>query len=136
MASCGGHGCDTETAVPAQGRQYRDTFPSERISNDNWGSFGEYAVAAHVAGRTGNNDRRLRSIVEGTPSDGGFVVPTEYARQVFDVALESEIVRPRATVWPMASNTRKVPGVEIGDHSSNLFGGMVGYWSPVLQQSL
>ena len=34
----------------------------------------------------------------------------------------------RATVWPMTSPTRHVPGLEIGSHASHLYGGIVAYW--------
>jgi HK97 family phage major capsid protein len=47
---------------------------------------------------------------ETVPSGGGFAVPEEFAAWLLDSSLESEIVRPRATVWPMKSDTIKVPG--------------------------
>jgi HK97 family phage major capsid protein len=59
----------------------------------------------------------------GPPSEGGFLVPTEYSVQIHNVSLENELVMPLATVIPMKSNELRLPAVEIGDHSSNLFGG-------------
>lgn len=108
-----------------EGRAYRDMFGP---ATDDFGfkSFDEFAT--HV--RLGKLDDRLqRTMVEGTPSDGGFAVPTEYAAEIFDVSLESEIVRPRATIHPMLSNEKVIPAVVLGDHSANLYGGVIGYWT-------
>jgi HK97 family phage major capsid protein len=66
--------------------------------------------------------------VEDTPSLGGFAVPDEMAAQILDRALESEVVRPRAQVWKMNSETLKVPGLDNFDHSSSLYGGFTATW--------
>jgi len=67
--------------------------------------------------------------VSGVPSDGGFLVPSEYSSELFNVSLESEVVRPRARIFPMSSGSRKIPTTAIGSHSSHLFGGLVATWS-------
>lgn len=74
------------------------------------------------------NEEELRafraSMVEGVPSSGGFSVPDPLAAQWLDDNIEAEIVRPRATVWPMESATRKVPGWDATDQAGGtLFGG-------------
>ena len=69
-----------------------------------------------------------RSMVEGIGSSGGFLVPVEYSRNIHNVALEDEIVLPRAMVQPMAVSEINIPAMDIGDHSSNLFGGFIAYW--------
>lgn len=66
-----------------------------------------------------------RSLNESVPSDGGFLVPTEHVEVIHNVALENELIMPMATVQPMKSNSINIPAVEIGNHSSNLFGGFV-----------
>lgn len=63
------------------------------------------------------------SMVEGVPSSGGFSVPEPLAAKWLDDSLPNEIIRPRATVWPMESESRKVPGWDGADQSSNFFGG-------------
>lgn len=63
------------------------------------------------------------SMTESVPSDGGFLVPTEQAAMIHSVSLENELVMPRAYVQPMISNECKIPGMEIGDHSTALMGG-------------
>jgi HK97 family phage major capsid protein len=71
---------------------------------------------------------------EGVPSDGGFLVPTEFAARLLDQALEQSIVFPRAQVWPMKSDSLKVPGVDDSEHSGNvLFGGIAPFWASELQ---
>lgn len=73
------------------------------------------------------NEEEIRafraSMNEGVPSAGGLSVPEPLAAQWLDDSIESEIIRPRATVWPMESATRKVPGWDCSDQSSTLFGG-------------
>ena len=68
--------------------------------------------------------KRFRaSMVEGTPSAGGFSVPEPLAAKWLDDSLPSEIVRPRCTVWPMESASRKVPGWDGADQSGGAYFG-------------
>ncbi len=108
------------------GRKYEDLFGP--TSNDGFRSFKEFLEVID----SGLNDPRLqkRTMTEGVPSSGGFLVPTEFAKQIFDISLESEIVRGKATVYPMSTLSMKIPANVIGDHSANLYGGMVANWKP------
>jgi HK97 family phage major capsid protein len=74
------------------------------------------------------NEEEIRafraSMVSSVPSSGGFSVPESQSAQWLDDSIESEIIRPRATVWPMESSTRKVPGWDTADQTGGtLFGG-------------
>ena len=113
-------------------RSYRSMFgnrPDFEINSGGFRSFDEFANLVKLAGQTGVSDDRLtRSFQEGVPSDGGFAVPTEWAQEIFNVSLESEVVRPRARIFPMSSDSKKIPAVEIGSHDSHLYGGLIGYW--------
>lgn len=71
-----------------------------------------------------------RSMTSGTPSDGGFLVPTEYSEKIHNVSLENELVMPLATVQPMKSNSLMLPAMEIGSHASHLFGGFTASYKP------
>ena len=71
-----------------------------------------------------------RAMIEGIASEGGFLVPSEYASEIHNVALENEIVMPSATVIPMLGNEKKLPGLDIGNHGTNLFGGFTASYSP------
>lgn len=72
--------------------------------------------------------KEARAHIEGDDSLGGFSVPEEFAAWLLDMALEAEVVRGRATVWPMERDRRKVPAWANTDHSSSLFGGLSGTW--------
>ena len=63
------------------------------------------------------------SMVAGVPSAGGFAVPEPLAAQWLDDSLPNEIVRPLATVWPMTSATRKVPGWDGANQSAGAYFG-------------
>ena len=72
------------------------------------------------------------SMTETVPSDGGFLVPTQQASKIHAVSLENELVMPRAYVQPMISNSCKVPGMVIGDHSTALLGGFTASYTAEL----
>lgn len=63
------------------------------------------------------------------PADGGFLIPEVLRSDLLQVALESSIVRPRATVIPMSSLRVPIPYVDDTSHVSSLFGGVVCYWT-------
>jgi len=103
---------------------WAQAFPSERVSSGDL-SFGEYlqAVAAGDVGRIQN-----ATGVTYSGADGGFLVPTGYASEIIQVAMESEIVRPRARFIPMGAPEVVVPGVDAFNHASNI-GGFAGGWT-------
>jgi HK97 family phage major capsid protein len=63
------------------------------------------------------------------PADGGFLVPELFRSDIQMLALETAVVRPRATVFPMSSLRLGVPAVDDTSHASSVFGGLVGYWT-------
>jgi HK97 family phage major capsid protein len=69
----------------------------------------------------------LNAYQEKVPSDGGFLVPEEFRTEIMSLALEQAIVRPRAQVIPMGTNTRSVPTVDATSNVSTVFGGIVAY---------
>ncbi|HSR54850.1 MAG TPA: phage major capsid protein, partial [Alphaproteobacteria bacterium] len=94
----------------------------------------EYASAVRMAFQNQRYDPRLsietRDMTGSTDSSGGFLIPTEYASAILDTSLESEIVRPRATVWPMKTRERKVPAISSTSHAAGaLFGGVSFAWT-------
>lgn len=119
------------TAAP-RGRDYRSLFGIEKtaaLDRGGFKSFDEFLSILH----SGRSDARLkmfeeRAMTVGTPSAGGFITPDEFAAWMLDASLEGEIIRPRATVWPMEAMIKKVPGWDMGDHSSSLFGGLTAEW--------
>ena len=109
-----------------RGKTYRKLFGEDTLSNDGFEKMEDFYKTLH----SNRADTRLKTMVEGTLSGGGALVPTQYAAEMLDHALEEEIVRPRARVYPMTSEILMIPGFILGDHSSNLFGGVIGRWGP------
>jgi len=114
---------------PKIGAKYAELFAAEGISRDGFASMDDFIGTLHA----GLADKRLRSGMqaaageqrEASPSSGGFLVPTEFAQQILDNSLENEVVRPRALVWPMTSNHRKVPGIDQYSHvGATVLGGI------------
>jgi HK97 family phage major capsid protein len=63
------------------------------------------------------------------PADGGFLIPEVLRSEILQVALESAIVRPRATVIPMESLRVPIPMIDSTSNVSSVFGGIVCYWT-------
>jgi HK97 family phage major capsid protein len=70
------------------------------------------------------------TLVEGTDSAGGFLVPEEYRAELQSIGLEQAVVR-RANpfVVPMRSDTLTYPIVNDQSHASSVHGGVVAYWT-------
>ncbi len=116
--------------TPGAGKRYGDLFG--RTDGGGFVSFGDFLTALSQAPQLYDPRLRLRAggQNEGIPSDGGFFVPTEYAAKILDAALEGEVVRPRAQIWGMKSETLKVPGLDAKTHANQtLFGGITSQWS-------
>ena len=119
-------------AGPANGADYRDMFGSSQ-SNSNFEDIDEYLEV--IASQRHDPRLQERQHIAGEGKSGGFAVPEEFAEMMLDAALEDEIVRPRATVWPMETNTRHVPAWAGLDRSSNLYGGFTGEWLAEAQEA-
>lgn len=115
---------DKKTVAPATKKDYQSLFGS--ASDGDFKNFDEFLNII----KSGLFDPRIQAagMIEGTPADGGFLVPAEYSKEIHDLSLEDEIVIPRATVYPMISETLKIPAFEIGNHSENLYGGLSASW--------
>lgn len=77
-----------------------------------------------------NKLREIRASFGSTiPSDGGFLIPETLRSNLLQVALETAIVRPRATVIPMDSLRVPFPTIDDTSHASSVYGGMIGFWT-------
>lgn len=98
---------------------FAQMFADRSQDTGGWRNFQEYAAAIGL----GLYDSRLRPAAsghrEGEGSSGGFMVPTQFISELFDYALESEIVRPRAQVVPMVSSSISAPGFGYTDHQTS-----------------
>jgi HK97 family phage major capsid protein len=90
---------------------------------------GELAVSE----KTKNDMQELKRIQNsfGTivPADGGFLVPESMRSDLMQVALESSIIRPRATVIPMETARVGIPYVDSTTNVGSVLGGFVFYWT-------
>jgi HK97 family phage major capsid protein len=122
-----------ETVKPSRGKSYRQLFGSAG-SRDRAGfsSFDEFLKSIHL----GIGDRRLLAsggMQEKIPSEGGFLVPSEYAGLLMDRSLENEIVRPRATVYPMQTDNLRIAALDGEDRSGQTVYGYSGQWLSELE---
>lgn len=69
----------------------------------------------------------VNSYSEKIPSSGGFLVPEEMSSKLLMLELEESIVKPRATVVPMSTQTMTFPTVDATSNVSSVFGGIVVY---------
>jgi HK97 family phage major capsid protein len=63
------------------------------------------------------------------PAEGGFLVPEALSSQLMQLALEGAIVRPRAMVLPMTTQTLAMPAVDETTHVGSLSGGITTQWA-------
>jgi HK97 family phage major capsid protein len=108
--------------------------------------FGDFLVAAGAKdmSETPKHLREVRGQIErirdemssptaaysGTvPGDGGFLVPEEFRATLLELALESALVRPRATVIPMTALKLRIPMIDSSTNVGQVHGGMVAYWT-------
>lgn len=110
-------------------------------------TFGEYLCAIVKMRRDGVPDNRLTyldskgnllkpgvnvhgkaTLTEGTDSTGGFLVAPQFGSLLEAEGLEMAIIRPRAFVVPMSSDTLSYPRVNETNRTSTVKGGIVGYW--------
>ncbi|MFO0876496.1 MAG: phage major capsid protein [Gemmataceae bacterium] len=68
-----------------------------------------------------------------TGTTGGYLVPTEFHERIMGLVVERSIVRPRATLIPMAGRSCQIPAIDVvtapsaGDTA--LLGGVVARWT-------
>tara|TARA_R100000664_G_scaffold17192_1_gene26109 strand:+ start:1649 stop:2830 length:1182 start_codon:yes stop_codon:yes gene_type:complete len=117
--------------VPSQ-RLPMDTSDEDKKAKDANGkfkSFGEFAQSIYQKSVGGGDDPRLKALNEGSGEAGGFLVPEEYRNELLKLAVEDAVIRPRAKVIPMASNTVTIPTVKDTSHASSIHGGVIAYWA-------
>jgi len=98
-------------------------------------SLGEFLVRVRKACDGDIQDGRLKTaghMAEGEDSQGGFLVPEQWADGIYHAALEGSIVRARvdkdAIYTLKKGNSVKFRKLHETDRSSNLFGGITFQW--------
>ena len=103
--------------------------------NGKWKGLWEFAKAVQTAYVPGKKvDDRLSfkaagdGLSESVFSEGGALIPEEFAKTILQVALDESQIWNLATRIPMSSNSIKVPYVKTTSNASTLFGGILMYW--------
>lgn len=131
-----GRGAVYNRASP--GAMMERAYPKE----DRFASVGEMLMAIREEARpsaTGNRKELMRkldlvrqfqnSFGSEDPGSGGFLIPEIMRSELLELALESTIVRSRATVIPMSTLRVPIPTVDDTSHVSSLFGGVTYFWA-------
>lgn len=136
-----------KNAVPAIFGEHGEGDPKGK-------SFGDWLVNVAIL-TTGKGDRtaaakRLEEVytstfapwqkvalAESSGVSGGYTVPPDFYQQLLQIAAESEIMRPRAFIQPMASATLQFPYLDITTAQSAgntpFFGGVIANWTAEAQ---
>ncbi len=98
-------------------------------------SLGEFLVRVRRACDGEVRDGRLKTaghMEEADDSQGGFLVPEQWADRIYHAALEGAIVRPRVgdAAFRVKGDSLKVRMLNDSDRSSSLFGGVTFLWQP------
>jgi len=91
--------------------------------------YGSAAIRAKLAGKRAKYESIQNSFGSEVPDAGGFLIPEHLRSEILSVALETAVVRPRATVIPMDSLRVPIPMIDDTSHVSNVFGGVQWYWT-------
>jgi len=70
-----------------------------------------YSVEPGTLAKSINDMITKGTLVEGTGSAGGYLVPPEYVNRIIDVAIQQSVVYPKVTRIPVASNQVYLTGV-------------------------
>ncbi len=110
--------------VPSAGRLYVQMFGHPR-DDQGWRSNGEFLATVS----RGLNDHRLMATsVEHTGTAGGYLVPATLTAAVLDKSLQDEVVRGRATIFPMSSNELVISGRDTQNRAGGDVAGLKLVW--------
>ena len=101
-------------------------------------SFGEQLIAVHraeVAGyrdpRLGEEERAVSGHSEGVPADGGFLVQSDFASEIFKIAHDEAEFLSRCRKTPVKGNGLTMNVVDESSRATgSRWGGVQAYWKP------
>jgi len=114
------------------GASYNPAAPGVAMQEIGFANIGDYARVAFNKGRMDDPRRPKMLEVMDTYSStdaasAGFLIPEAVRAEVYELALEQSIVRPRASVVTI-TGSMVMPYVDQTTHVGSVFGGMVFYW--------
>lgn len=110
----------------------------EQEKRDSFASFGEQLTAVVQACKPGGfvdprlTRRAATGLQEGKPSDGGFLVQTDFASRILQNVWTNGLVPSRVTRYPLSgnSNAMKINGIdETSRADGSRAGGIQGFWA-------
>jgi HK97 family phage major capsid protein len=91
------------------------------------------AVRKDGANTTGDAKTKIEALRNAfstiSPGDGGFLVPEVLRANLLRIALETAVVRGRATVIPMDSQRVPFPAIDSTTNVGSVFGGITSFWA-------
>ena len=130
---------EAQNKEPENGGYRPKAQPKPENHDKPFSNFGEQMLAVVKAGRPGGEvDPRLLQIQnatgasEGVPSDGGFLVQTDFTSEILKNVYETGVLAPRCRKIPISSNSDsiKINGVdETSRADGSRWGGVRGYWA-------
>ena len=114
---------------------YNPVAPGAALDDIGFVNLGDYARS--VFDKTNRPDPRMDKVHEvmnayssTDPASAGTLVPEEFRSQIYELALEGAVVRPRASVITMTGGSISLPYVDVTTHVGSFFGGMTFNWTP------
>ena len=111
--------------------------PSDPPQKERFKSFGEQLVTIARAGMPGGHvDPKLLQVRAATglgetvPSDGGFLVQTDFSSELLQQVFQTGILAPKCRRIQISGNANsiKINGVDETSRASTRSGGILGYW--------
>lgn len=131
----------------ARGLSRRNQLPllfGEHGEGDPKKTFGRFLLAVRQGDRRTLDDmgsrfvewddvERKTAMSTQTGTNGGYLVPVEFHSRLMGLVSERSVVRPRATIVPMASRACAIPALDVvtapASGDSALLGGVVARWT-------
>ena len=113
------------------GAKYDQVFNLRSVNSGGWKNFNELLTCV----AEGQSDRRLFDVeqrfmttMEGTAA--GFLVPSQFSSEIYNLALEESVCFKACRVYPMTSKTLDIPSWDNEDHSDGaVYGGWTASWT-------
>ena len=111
-----------EKARAAVGPRYTDMFGHAAAQNPGAFENGADLYRAIMQREFGRFQAAVFGDDSDTTSGAAYLVPGQYSATIFDAALQMEVVRPRAAIYPMTTESLTIAGVSHGDGTTGAFG--------------
>ncbi|NLV49365.1 MAG: phage major capsid protein [Clostridiales bacterium] len=125
---------ETAVTVEKTGRKFSDNARITGGEKQKFSSLGEQLASVMRAGMPGGHaDPRLfnaTGLNETVPSDGGFLVQTDFSNDLLQDVFQTGILAPRCRRFEISGNANsiKINGVDETSRASTRYGGVLGYW--------